>query len=92
MTGEQAETLALRALAWLAGNDELLPLFLGATGAAAGDLRDRAADPDFLIAVLDFLMLDDAWLVAFCDAAGLDYAAPASARQALPGGAQPHWT
>ena len=26
MTEEQAETYALRALAWLAGNDELLPV------------------------------------------------------------------
>jgi hypothetical protein len=92
MSPEAAETLALEALAWLAGNDDLWPVFLGATGAAAGDLRDRAADPAFLAAVLDFLTMDDAWVIAFCDAAGRPYDAPLAARGALPGGALPHWT
>jgi hypothetical protein len=36
--------------------------------------------------VLDFLLMDDAWVVAFCDAAGLPYEAPMRARAALPGG------
>ncbi|WP_413876468.1 DUF3572 domain-containing protein [Albidovulum sp.] len=89
---EAAETLALRALAWLVGNEEILPLFLGATGSSAADLRGRAADPDFLVSVLDFLLMDDAWVIAFCDAAGYGYGDPAAARQALPGGAETHWT
>ena len=92
MGPEAAETLALEALAWLAGNDELWPVFLGATGAAASDLRDRAADPEFLGAVLDFLTMDDAWVMAFCTAAGRPFTAPLAARAALPGGALPHWT
>jgi hypothetical protein len=37
-------------------------------------------------------MMDDAWVVAFCDAAGLPYEAPMRARAALPGGGQVHWT
>ena len=86
MRQETAETLALRALAWLAGNDDLLPVFLGSTGADPGQMRDRAGDPVFLASVLDFLLMDDAWIVAFCDAAGLPYAAPLQARAALPGG------
>lgn len=89
---DAAETLGLRALAWLAGNDELLPVFLGASGADMAELRARAGDPAFLGAVLDFLLMDDAWIVAFCDSAGLAYEAPLAARQALPGGAQIHWT
>lgn len=93
MNGQDAaEIVALRALAWLAGNDELLPAFLGATGAAAEDLRGRAGDPAFLAAVLDFLLQEDGWIVAFCDAAGLRYDAPLAARHALPGGAARHWT
>lgn len=92
MTADAAETLALRTLAWLAGNEELLPVFLGATGASLSDLRDRAAEPEFLGSVLDFLMMDDAWVTAFCDAEGLAYDAPMQARQALPGGADRHWT
>lgn len=89
---ESAETLALTALAWLVGNDDLLPVFLGASGASEGDLRARAGDPAFLAAVLDFLLMDDAWVIAFCDATGQAYDAPQQARMALPGGAQVHWT
>jgi len=92
MQQESAETIALQALGWLAGNEELLPVFLGATGASQVDLRDRATEPEFLGAVLDFLMMDDAWVVAFCDGEGLSYQTPMMARAALPGGAQVSWT
>lgn len=89
---EVAETIALQGLAWLAGNDELLPVFLGATGASESDVRENAADPTFLGAVLDFIMMDDAWVVEFCDTNGLAYDRPMIARAALPGGEQTHWT
>lgn len=92
MRQEHAETIAARALAWLANNDDLLPVFMGATGAGAEDIRARAGEADFLGSVLDFLMMDDAWVVGFCDDAGLAYDAPMQARLALPGGAQTHWT
>lgn len=87
-----AQTLALQALAWLAGQDELFPSFLAATGAGVQDVADRAGDPDFLGAVLDFLLMDDQWVIGFCDAVGLPYTQPLAARAALPGGAGPHWT
>ncbi|MBK1635872.1 DUF3572 domain-containing protein [Rhodovulum adriaticum] len=89
---DESELLALRALAWLVGNDELLPVFLGATGAGEADLRARAAEPEFLASVLDFLLMDDAWVIAFCTAEGLPGEALLRARAALPGGADPHWT
>ena len=92
MQREAAETVGMQALAWLAGNDELLPVFLGSTGASLDDLRIGAGEPSFLGSVLDFLMMDDAWIVAFCDAAGLSYETPSRARTALPGGEQAHWT
>jgi hypothetical protein len=91
-SADQAEVIALKALAWLMTNDELLPVFMGATGAAEADLRASAADPEFLGSLLDFLTMDDAWVVEFCDQAGLSYEAPMMARMALPGGAQVHWT
>ncbi|ARC89114.1 DUF3572 domain-containing protein [Rhodovulum sp. MB263] len=87
-----AETVALEALAWLVGDDELLPVFLGATGASATDLRERASEPDFLASVLDFLLLDDAWVLRFCAAVGRPGEAVLAARAGLPGGADPHWT
>lgn len=89
---EFADTVALRALGWLAGNDELLPVFMGASGTTPEELRQRASDPEFLGSVLDFILMDDAWVVTFCDAAGLAYSEPMAARRALPGGAETHWT
>jgi hypothetical protein len=92
MTPDRAETIALQALAWLIGNDDLRDVFMGATGAAPDDLRDRVGDPAFLAAVLSFLTNDDAWVIAFCDGVGLAYDQPLRARHALPGQGEVHWT
>lgn len=92
LSRESAETLALEALGWLAGNDDLLPVFLGASGASESDMRDRAADPVFLGGVLDFLMMDDAWVIGFCDHRSIHYDRLMQARAALPGGEQVNWT
>lgn len=89
---ESGEVLALQALAWLAGNEELLPVFLAASGADLADLRARVADPVFLIAVLDFILSEDAWVVALCNDLAIPYDALDRARQSLPGGARVHWT
>ena len=92
MTPDAAETIAIRAVGWLAGHEELLPVFLGASGASGDDLKARLADPAFLASVLDFITMDDAWVIAFCDEAGMPYETPLRARQALPGAEQVHWT
>ncbi len=89
---DKAADTGLKALIWLLGNEELLPVFMGATGVGAEDLRAGAQDAVFLASVLDFLMLDDSWVVAFCDSEGLAYDAPMHARQQLPGGDSVHWT
>lgn len=91
-TQESAEVFALRILGWLAGNDELLPVFQGSTGASDADIRAGATDPVFLGAVLDFVMMDDAWVMQCCDALGLAPHDMMLVRQALPGGEQVHWT
>jgi hypothetical protein len=92
MQAAAAETVALQALAWLVGNDDLLPVFLGASGAGLAELAAGAGQPELQAAVLDFLLMDDAWVTAFCDAAGLRYEDPLQARMALPGGQVDHWT
>ncbi|MDO6726359.1 DUF3572 domain-containing protein [Cognatishimia sp. 1_MG-2023] len=92
LSPESAETIALQALGWLAANEELMPVFLGASGASIDDLKAQAANPEFLGSVLDFLTMDDAWVIQFCDSVNLDYTTPMMARQALPGGAQVSWT
>lgn len=89
---DAAETLALQALAWIIGNDDLRQVFLGASGSDESDVRARAGEAEFLASVLDFLLLDDAWVTAFCEAQGLAYEAPMQARAALPGGDVVHWT
>ena len=89
---EMAEVLALQALAWLMSDDALAGQFLAASGADRGDLASRAGDGAFLGGVLDFLMEEDARVIAFCDQAGLAYERPMQARAALPGGASWHWT
>lgn len=89
---DDAETLALTALAWLAGDAELLPAFLAATGADLDALRRLATDPAFLGAVLDFILEADARVIAFCDARNVGYERPMQARAALPGGGHVHWT
>ncbi|WP_299665939.1 DUF3572 domain-containing protein [uncultured Ruegeria sp.] len=92
ISANSAETLALNVLSWLVGNDELLPVFLGATGASVEDVRDRAGERDFLGSVLDFLVLDDSWVIAFCDAHSVPYEEPGQARAVLSGSSEMHWT
>jgi len=92
MRAEAAEALALDVLGWMAGEKDLLALFMDATGTNAGDLRSRAGDAEFLAAVLEFVMSEDAWARRFTQARTLTPEALQAARAALPGGDQPHWT
>ena len=92
LTQQSAEILALEALSWLVGNDALLPVFLGSTGTSEADIRARAKDPEFLASVLDFLLMDDAWIMAFCETSDCAPDYPLRARAALPGGAEVNWT
>ena len=92
MSPEAAETYALKVLGWMVGDAEILPIFMGSSGSSADDIKKRAQDSDFLIAVLDFVMLDDAWVLACCKACALEPEAMQTARQALPGGGVFNWT
>lgn len=89
---DRAEELAVTALGWIAQDQDLTGAFLGSTGADVGDLRARAADPEFLGFVLDFLLADEAALLAFCENASIPPDRPMRARAGLPGGDLPHWT
>ena len=91
MTPEAAETVALQALGWLVADKDLLAVFMGSTGLGERDLRQGAGAPEILVAVLDFLVMDDAWVSGFCDAQALPYDMPMRARATLSGG-EVHWT
>ncbi|SDW15498.1 DUF3572 domain-containing protein [Litoreibacter albidus] len=92
MTPQKAEELALSVLGWLAASDDMMGVFLGSSGSSIDSVRAQASDPAFLGSVLDFLLMDDSWVTAFCDANSVDYRQPMIARQYLPGGDVPNWT
>ena len=92
LSQDAAEQVALTAIAWLAGHDELLPVFMGSTGADETAFRDGVANPEFQASVLDFILMDDTWVVALCDSTGLPYDRLMQARGVLPGGARVDWT
>jgi hypothetical protein len=89
---DSAELVAIQALAWIAGHDELLPVFLGSSGATEDDIRARAREPEFLGSVLDFLLMDDAWVTEFCQSNDIPPDLPIKARASLPGGSEMNWT
>jgi len=89
--GEAAELLAIQALGYLAEEPDRIARFVALSGMAPDDLRSHAADPAFLGGVLDFLLGDEATLVAFAAAAGVKPEAVMRARHALPGAPPPEW-
>lgn len=84
--------MALQALVWLLQADDHREVFLSSSGLSPDTLRQRASEPDILLAVIDFVLGDDRRVMGFCDAAGLPYTAPMAVRAALPGGADYSWT
>ena len=92
MDQKRAETIALLALEWIVGNDEIRGVFLGSTGMSLQELSTVAEDPDVLVSILDFVAMDDAWVLEFCEKIDLEPAEYLSARQQLPGGDSHHWT
>jgi hypothetical protein len=81
----KAETLALKALAYLAQSEEDLSRFVALTGVTPANLRARAGEPEILAAVLDFVLADDARITGFCETADIDPRELYAARRALPG-------
>ena len=67
LSREDAETLAVAALTFLAEDPETLGRFLGATGLGPETLRAAAAEPGFLAAVLEWVMGDEALLLVFAE-------------------------
>ena len=68
---EDAERMAIRALGFLAADEERLDRFLALSGLDPGGLRAAAAAPGFLAGVLDHLCADEPALLAFAAEAGV---------------------
>jgi hypothetical protein len=92
MTRAQAESFAAEVLAWLAEDHARIVSFLAASGIAPTGVRDAARDPGLLLAVIEFLMADEALLVECCRSLGVPPTMPSSARSRLPGGEDMQWT
>ena len=83
MTRDQAETVAIAALAFIASNEDQIGRFMAMSGLAPDDLRAQAADPQFLSGVLDFMLQDESLVVGFAAGAGMKPDAVMRARQAF---------
>jgi hypothetical protein len=84
---EDAESLAYRAIAFIAADQAYLSDFLTRTGVAQERLPELLESRDFLVAVLDHLLGDESLLLAFCGNAGIDPSEVLPARKAL----SPFW-
>jgi hypothetical protein len=83
-----AETLALKALTFLAYSPDDLARFLNLSGIAPTDLRARAGDRDVLAATLDFLLSHEQLLIRFCVSEMVDAKAVHLARDRLSAAAE----
>jgi hypothetical protein len=86
IAAETAETLAIQALTFIAGDTERLGRFLAVTGIGPNEIRAAAREPSFLAGVLDYIASDERLAAEFTIAAGCDGAALAKAQAALGGG------
>ncbi|CAM5214678.1 hypothetical protein ARD30_09975 [Bosea thiooxidans] len=82
---EDAETLALRALGFLAAEPERIELFLSTTGLGPENLRAAASEPGFLAAVLDHIAASDSLLLEFAGNLRLNPEIVGEARRLLAG-------
>lgn len=62
---EEAETLAINALQFLAGDPARLGRFLALTGLGPSELRANAGERHLLAAVLDHVLRDESLLLVF---------------------------
>jgi hypothetical protein len=87
---DNAETLAIQGLGFLAADMERLEPFLSLTGLQPANLRAAAAGPGFLAGVLDYLASNEKLLLLFAAEFGVDPASVVRARDTL-GGPPPEW-
>ena len=80
---DEAETLAISALVFLASQPEALGRFLALTGIGPANLRSAAAEPGFLAGLLDHYLANESLLMEYSGHAGLSPEDIARARQIL---------
>jgi Protein of unknown function (DUF3572) len=86
ITFDDAQTLAINSLVFLAEDSELLSRFLALTGITADQIRTAASEPGFLAGVLQFYLAHEPTLMRYCEATETDPALFQEALRLLPGG------
>jgi uncharacterized protein DUF3572 len=72
MTPDVAQTIALKALGFVANSEGALDRLMELSGLDRLTLRERAGEPEVLASLLDFLLMDEGLLVDFCRDESLD--------------------
>jgi hypothetical protein len=85
MTPDSAQTLALKALGFVANSEGALDRLMELSGLDRDTLRQGAEEPEMLASLLDFLLADEALLIDFCHAESIDPKAIHMARHVLGG-------
>ena len=87
---EEAQGIATEALLKLSRDPEQIGRFLAYSGIGPEMIRTAASEPGFLAGVLEFYMMDEPLLLAFCENAGIRPTMMAAARYTLAGGGSDH--
>ena len=92
MDREIAETRALEVLTWVLSEDDLIQVFMGSTGASQNDLRSNTLSHEFLLSILDFVLMDDRWVISCSKFLNIDPSQIQLIRISLDGGQEMTWT
>jgi hypothetical protein len=92
MDREIAETRALEVLTWVLSEDDLIQVFMGATGASQNDLRSNTLSHEFLLSILDFVLMDDRWVISCSKFLNIDPSQIQLIRMSMDGGQEVTWT
>ncbi len=85
MNHDRAELIAILALEFIGGEAGRWEAFSRQTGLQADDVRRMAGEPEFLAAILAWLLKDDSLVQVFCGHNSLEPTLPARAHAVLSG-------
>lgn len=86
-THDQAATMALLMLQWLAEDSDRISRFCALSGLGPEELRSSINNKNFLGGIMDYVLANENDLLAFCQEKGVDPKQPGRLRQSLPGAA-----
>ena len=92
MNKEIAETRALEVLTWVLSEDDLIQVFMSTTGASQDDLRSNTLNHELLVSILDFVLMDDSWVISCSKFMNIDPSQIQVIKMSLDGGHEVNWT